>query len=110
MQEDFKHRDNPIFIYFSVISSRVHTVISYTSGITEAYYNVLTLTNGDWLLWQYTHFQQGQVPVNISLPSHSSCLPPFTTFQNSCNLAQQQDGMKAEFKCVSLYEHAQFYI
>jgi len=66
---------------------RVHTIVSY--AITEAHYSVLAVTNGDWLLWQNTYFEEGQAPVNgILLPPNSLCPSPFPMHQSGCNLAQ----------------------
>jgi hypothetical protein len=81
---------NLILVHFSAISPRIHTVISYTSAITEAHYIVLALTNSDWLLWQNTHTEKGQEPVEL-------CLYLFSTHQNGHNHVQPWEGVKAKF-------------
>jgi hypothetical protein len=64
-----KNTDNLTLFNFSSISPRIHTAVSYTSAITEAHYNILALTNGDWLLWQNTHFEKDE--AHMLMGSHS---------------------------------------
>jgi len=84
------------FLCSSAISYRVHRFISYTSAITEANYKVLAMTNGDRLLWENTHYEEHQAPINcISFPSH--LFFPLSPPTESLNLVQLWEWMKAGF-------------